>query len=103
MKAKSSFPERPRMGISATFVLVCSAFGVLAFLSAFLGFAPFHDAVTTALDFWMAAGLLRLSSTSTWQAIAVAASIILVRKLTRLTVHDASTRYFRWPTKFNRT
>jgi uncharacterized membrane protein len=38
-------------------------------------------ALQSALDFWLAAGLLRLGQTPGWQPLAVTAIIIVVRRL----------------------
>ncbi len=38
-------------------------------------------ALPVLLDFMLAAGLLRLSATATWQAIASAAGIVVIRKI----------------------
>jgi uncharacterized membrane protein len=64
--------------------LVCAAFGVLALCS-----EPRHvlqRALPLALDFWLAAGLLRLSATSAWSAIVTAAAIVALRKLIGFTL-----------------
>jgi hypothetical protein len=46
-------------------------------------------ALPVLLDLLLAAGLLRLSATGTWQAIASAAAIVLIRKLATLGITAA--------------
>jgi hypothetical protein len=46
-------------------------------------------ALPVLLDLLLAAGLLRLSATASWQAIASAAAIVLIRKLATLGITAA--------------
>jgi uncharacterized membrane protein len=65
-------------------VLVCSVFGVLAFLSPIVSSLSLRSAISISLDFWMAAGLIRLSGVPSWQSIATAATLIAIRKMTNV-------------------
>ncbi|WP_433088887.1 hypothetical protein ACQP1P_21870 [Dactylosporangium sp. CA-052675] len=40
-----------------------------------------REALRTALDFWLAAGLLRLSGAPGWEPLLVAATILAIRQL----------------------
>ncbi|HUM11804.1 MAG TPA: DUF1622 domain-containing protein [Myxococcaceae bacterium] len=72
-----------------TAALAVTAAGLLALLA-----APVHGwypALRLALEFWIGAGLLRLSSSPSWSALAVAAAIISVRVMVQLGWAPAST------------
>ena len=53
--------------------------------------APWRTGLVVALDFWTAAGLLRLAEPEKWQAIAGAAGIILVRQVVSYGLRRAPT------------
>lgn len=40
-----------------------------------------------AMDFWLAAGLLRLSESVAWSSILIAATVVLLRKLLSFSIH----------------
>jgi hypothetical protein len=68
-------------------VYASETFGVLAFLSPLTYRVPFQLGLAYALDFWTAAGLLRLSEDSTWNSVLIAAFVIGVRKLATYAIH----------------
>jgi len=66
--------------IARALSLLCAAAGVAVFVStAFRRIRP-DEAIRLALEFWLAAGLLRLSWLGSWGAILTAAVIVAVRK-----------------------
>ena len=66
--------------IARALSLLCAAAGVAVFVSvAFRRIRP-DEAIRLALEFWLAAGLLRLSWLGSWGAILTAAVIVVVRK-----------------------
>jgi hypothetical protein len=66
-----------------------TAAAVLVALLVLLSTRKISVALPVALELLMAAGLIRLSASSTWQAIASAALIVLIRKVV---VHSMSPR-----------
>ncbi len=68
-------------------VLVCSVFGVIAFFSPLAGAANLSHALALALDFWTAGGLIRLTGVPSWSAIEIVAALIVLRKITRFSIH----------------
>ncbi len=58
--------------------------GVIIGMCALVVTRDLGAALPITLDFLMAAGLLRLATTQTWQAIATAAAILLIRKVVSL-------------------
>ena len=81
--------------INQTLTLACVGFGLIAFLSPALRFSAALPAVMLALDFWTAAGLMRLAGNPTWSSIATAAAIIAIRKLTNFGLVRPNTEGFR--------
>ena len=69
------------MNLADLGALTLSAAGLLAFLLTLAAMRRFGLALSTALELWTAAGLLRLSAQASWQALATAATLIAVRKL----------------------
>lgn len=61
--------------------LLCTAGGLVAGLLVLLRTGAFPIALKVGLEFWTAAGLLRLSQSGTWRAIGAAAAIVAVRQL----------------------
>ena len=64
-----------------TLSLLCTAAGVVAGLLVFAVTRRAGAALALALDFWLAAGLLRLAGPPSWQRIASAAAILAIRQL----------------------
>ena len=62
--------------------LAVTAAGVLALLAGPV--QGWHAALGLALDFWIGAGLLRLSASTTWSALALAAAVVAVRSLVQV-------------------
>lgn len=62
-------------------VLLCVGAGVVAGFVTVLVTADGRAALRLALDFWLAAGLLRLALPVTWQTLLAAASILAVRQI----------------------
>ncbi|MEV7005792.1 hypothetical protein [Streptosporangium sp. NPDC051022] len=69
---------RATVTLAVTLVVAMGLVAALAVL--LLGGGP-GGAMATLLDFLLAAGLLRLSQTQTWAAIAVAALTVVIRKV----------------------
>jgi hypothetical protein len=67
--------------------LSLTAAGVLVFISGILINKKVNNTVSLSLDFWLAAGLIRLSGSPDWRTVASAASIIIVRKLVMLAIN----------------
>ncbi|MBV1854735.1 hypothetical protein [Catellatospora tritici] len=63
--------------------LACVAAGLVAGGLVLATRGPARLALAVALDFWLAAGLLRLSLPASWQAMAAAAAILGIRLLLR--------------------
>jgi uncharacterized membrane protein len=61
--------------------------GVLVFIFAILINKRFNYTLPLSLDFWLAAGLIRLSGSPDWTTVVSAASIIIVRKLVMLAIN----------------
>jgi uncharacterized membrane protein len=61
--------------------LSLTAAGVFVFIFGIMFIKKVNDIIPLSLDFWLAAGLLRLSGSPDWRTLASAASIIIVRKL----------------------
>jgi len=74
------------MEINAFMVLVCSTFGVLVFISPLVAVLNFRSAISMALDFWTAAGLIRLSGVPSWSVLATVAMLIAIRKLSNFSL-----------------
>jgi hypothetical protein len=70
--------------------LLCTAAGAVAGAVAAARTRRLLPSLPLAVDFWLAAGLLRLSGDPTWQTIASAACIIAVRQIVRLGLRQAS-------------
>jgi hypothetical protein len=78
------------IGVLAAAGLAVTAAGVFA-----LATAPVHGwypALRLALEFWIGAGLLHLSASSSWSALGVAAAVIGVRALVQLAGPASSDR-----------
>lgn len=72
-------PFLPRAEILQTASLISAFLGVAALL--LQADAPLRRGFPLALDFWLAAGLLRLSAEADWPAIATAGAIVCLRRL----------------------
>lgn len=66
---------------SETAALAVSAAGVIAGVVTFVGMRRISSALAATLELWTAAGLLRLTADATWKAVAIAATLVLIRKL----------------------
>jgi hypothetical protein len=67
-------------------VFICTVFGIFSFVFAATSAVTFSAAAGIALDFWTAAGLIKLSHDSDWPVIVTAASLIMIRKLTGISL-----------------
>jgi len=83
---RQSFAEV--VGFAAFPVLV--VIGMLAFAAVTLR-GNWKEGVALGLDFWVAAGLLKLSITTTWAAIASAVIIIAVRRAVMWSISRSTT------------
>jgi len=70
-------------------VLVCTAAGILAGLISAARTLRLIPSLRLAVEFWVAAGLLRLSSDPTWSTLAGAAGILAIRQLVQLGIRQA--------------
>lgn len=61
--------------------LACTAIGIVAWLAAGLRTGRWRAGVPLTLEFWTAAGLLRLAGEPSWARIATVAAIVAARKL----------------------
>ncbi len=61
--------------------------GVLCAATIMMTTRSWPAAAGAGLELWLAAGLLRLAGSQSWQGIAMAAAIIAVRRLLRLRGH----------------
>lgn len=68
------------MSVGHAATVLVSALGVVAGLAALAAGHRLRISLAVALDMWMAAGLLRLTADASWNALAGAAAILLVRK-----------------------
>jgi hypothetical protein len=75
------------VGFAAFPVLV--VIGMLAFAAVTLR-GNWKEGVALGLEFWVAAGLLKISITTTWAAIAAAVLIITVRRAVMWSISRAS-------------
>ncbi len=67
--------------------LICVVAGLGAGLIALLAVGDPRLALRTALDLWLAAGLLRLVLPPSWQSLLAAAAIVAIRQLVTRTLH----------------
>lgn len=65
--------------MSIAFALLAASIPVAVLVA--LATRRLSTAVPVMLDLWVAAGLLRLSESGTWSAIAGAAALIVIRKV----------------------
>lgn len=61
--------------------LACTAAGIVVGGAVLATAHQLRPALRSTLDFWLAAGLLRLTGDPTWQVLAGAAGIIVVRQV----------------------
>jgi hypothetical protein len=61
--------------------LLLAGIGILVLLIGLGMYQRLQLALPLALDFWMAAGLLKLAGFPTWTTIATVAAIVVLRKL----------------------
>ncbi len=64
-----------------TLVILCTAGGVAAGLLVIVSVRDGRLALRVALEFWTAAGMLRLANPPSWGTIGAAAGILAVRQL----------------------
>jgi hypothetical protein len=64
--------------------VVCAVAGVVAGLVILVSVREVLVALWFAVDFWLAAGLVRLAGEPTWQLLAGAAGVLVVRQVVRL-------------------
>ncbi|MFF5228204.1 hypothetical protein [Dactylosporangium sp. NPDC000521] len=69
--------------------LGCVAAGLVAGWLTFALGRDVRGALQVALDFWLAGGMLRLAVRTDWRTLAVAAVILVVRKLLVVSVNQA--------------
>lgn len=60
--------------------IAAAAAGVVVIMIAAMIRHP-RSGVRAALDLWLASGILRISSTTSWPTLAVTAAVVVVRKL----------------------
>jgi hypothetical protein len=78
------------MSMSNNLALLVTIFGILLFLFSLKMSHSISQALPLALEFWTAAGLLRLSHDSSWHSLLVAATIIAIRKMVMLSLRSRS-------------
>lgn len=75
----------------ATFVayaaLGCIAAGLLTGAVTLVLGRDLRGALRVALDFWLAAGMLRLTVATDWRPLAAAAALVLLRQLLEVSLH----------------
>lgn len=71
-------------GLLSELALLVAVVGIALAVTTLLATRSVGIALPTLLDFLLAAGLLRLSATSAWTAIASAALIVAIRKIASL-------------------
>jgi hypothetical protein len=64
--------------------VLCVALGVSAGAAVLLATRQALFAIRVAVDFWVAAGLIRLTGDVTWSTLASAAGIVAIRQLLNL-------------------
>lgn len=69
------------MALTSVAALLCTAAGLVCGLIAAVTTRNLRFTLSTALEFWMAAGLLRLTGEPSVPSLATAAGILLVRQL----------------------
>lgn len=67
--------------LTGTLALMCTGAGLVAAAVAWVRTREPAPALRLGFDFWLAAGLLRLSGSPSWPEIAAAASLIALRRL----------------------
>ncbi|WP_217913926.1 DUF1622 domain-containing protein [Miltoncostaea marina] len=67
--------------MSPAVALVVVAMGLLACGAALARGSGLHASLALGLDFWIGAGLIRLTSRGSWQALAGVAVVILIRQM----------------------
>lgn len=70
-----------------TLAVMCMGSGLLIFFSGLLMPANLLKAIPLSLDFWTAAGLLKLSGGPSWNTILTAGLLIMIRKLANFTLN----------------
>lgn len=79
-----------KVAIEAAALLV-TAVGVVTFLAAYATTRSIRSALPMLLDFFMAAGLIRLAGDPSWSSILLTVAIIAVRKVAAFGVAEKST------------
>lgn len=74
-------PEVLPVAVLHAAATACTAVALLLGLATLLRARSVHAAFGVFLDFLLAAGLLRLAGPTGWNAVVVAAGVVLVRKL----------------------
>jgi hypothetical protein len=72
--------------------MVCVLAGLIAGSVAAVVSRDGRTALTVALDFWLAAGLLRLGTAAGWEPLLASAAIIVVRQAVRLSLRHPVVR-----------
>ena len=67
--------------VTSVAALLCSAAAIVASLVALVATRQPQLALSTFLDFLLAAGLLRLAGYLTWQSLATVAAVVVIRRL----------------------
>jgi Protein of unknown function (DUF1622) len=75
--------------LGQTLALLCTAGGLVVGLVVVIATREGLVALRIALEFWTAAGLLRLSGAASWRELAAAAAIVGLRQLLNLALGTA--------------
>lgn len=75
-----------------TLAMLCTGGGLIAGLIAFAATGRGIPALRLALEFWTAAGLIRLAGPPSWPQLGSAAAIVAVRQLISLGLRDSPLR-----------
>ena len=67
--------------VTSVAAVLCSAAAIVASLVALVSTRQPQLALSTFLDFLLAAGLLRLAGSLTWRSLATAAAVVVIRRL----------------------
>ncbi|CAN5537613.1 hypothetical protein BH18ACT8_BH18ACT8_16340 [soil metagenome] len=68
-------------GLLDSLALLCTAAGLVAGITVLASSRDSLLALRTALELWVAAGLLRLAGPPSWSTLAAAAAVIVTRQL----------------------
>lgn len=76
--------------------LLCTTAGIIAGLLAVTRTRQLVASLRLAVEFWAAAGLLRLGSDSAWPTVAAAAGILAIRQLINFGIHQSHGLEISW-------